>query len=116
MIKRLYQAGGPDFNKLSKDEGAPGPSLLGTGDIDTMQALASTRTPDTSRTPPYACLLSAASAHPSISTGKERDTESGNDYFGARYYLQFAKTPPASLKTTLNGDDPENLDRKPLDG
>jgi RHS repeat-associated protein len=23
---------------------------------------------------------------PSISTGKERDTESGNDYFGARYY------------------------------
>ena len=21
-----------------------------------------------------------------ISTGKERDTESGNDYFGARYY------------------------------
>ena len=23
---------------------------------------------------------------PSRSTGKERDTESGNDYFGARYY------------------------------
>jgi RHS repeat-associated protein len=23
---------------------------------------------------------------PSISTGKERDTESGNDYFEARYY------------------------------
>jgi RHS repeat-associated protein len=35
---------------------------------------------------PHACLLSAASAHPSISTGKERDSESGNDYFGARYY------------------------------
>ena len=33
-----------------------------------------------------ACLLSAASVHTSISTGKERDTESGNDYFGARYY------------------------------
>jgi RHS repeat-associated protein len=32
-----------------------------------------------------ACLLSAASAQPSISTGKERDAESGNDYFGARY-------------------------------
>lgn len=31
-------------------------------------------------------LFSAASAHPSISTGKERDAESGNDYFGARYY------------------------------
>jgi RHS repeat-associated protein len=23
---------------------------------------------------------------PSLFTGKERDTESGNDYFGARYY------------------------------
>jgi RHS repeat-associated protein len=33
-----------------------------------------------------ACLLSAASAHPSIFSGKERDSESGNDYFGARYY------------------------------
>ncbi len=32
------------------------------------------------------CLLSEASAGASISTGKERDTESGNDYFGARYY------------------------------
>ncbi len=37
-------------------------------------------------TPPLACHLSAASAHPSISTGKERDTESGNDYFPKRYY------------------------------
>jgi RHS repeat-associated protein len=37
-------------------------------------------------TPPFACLLSAASVHTSISTGKERDAESGNDYFGARYY------------------------------
>lgn len=37
-------------------------------------------------TAPLVCLLNAASAHPSISTGKERDTESGNDYFGARYY------------------------------
>jgi len=33
-----------------------------------------------------ACSSSAASARPSIYTGKERDTESGNDYFGARYY------------------------------
>ena len=32
------------------------------------------------------CLLSEASAGASISTGKERDAESGNDYFGARYY------------------------------
>lgn len=35
---------------------------------------------------PLACLFSEASASASISTGKERDTESGNDYFGARYY------------------------------
>ena len=33
-----------------------------------------------------ACPFSEASGHWSISTGKERDSESGNDYFGARYY------------------------------
>jgi RHS repeat-associated protein len=59
---------------------------LGTADIDTMQAQTSIRVPDTSMTPPLACLLSAASIHRSISTGKERDAESGNDYFDARYY------------------------------
>jgi RHS repeat-associated protein len=32
------------------------------------------------------CVLGDASFSPSISTGKERDSESGNDYFGARYY------------------------------
>jgi len=32
------------------------------------------------------CAFSAASSIPPHSTGKERDTESGNDYFGARYY------------------------------
>jgi len=51
-----------------------------------MQAMTSIRVPDTSMTLPPACLLSAAFANPSISTGKERDSESGNDYFGARYY------------------------------
>jgi RHS repeat-associated protein len=51
-----------------------------------MQAQTSIRMLDTFMTPPVDCLLSAASAHPSISTGKERDAESGNDYFGARYY------------------------------
>jgi RHS repeat-associated protein len=66
--------------------GGPGPSLLETGDIDTMQAQASIRVRHTFMTPPFACLLSAASDHPSIFTGKERDTESGNDYFEARYY------------------------------
>jgi RHS repeat-associated protein len=51
-----------------------------------MQAQTSIRMLDTFMTPPVDCLLSAASAHSSISTGKERDAESGNDYFGARYY------------------------------
>jgi RHS repeat-associated protein len=51
-----------------------------------MQAQTSIRLPDTSMTPPLACLLSAASGRQSIFTGKERDAESGNDYFGARYY------------------------------
>jgi RHS repeat-associated protein len=35
---------------------------------------------------PAAGFFSATSEHRSISTGKERDAESGNDYFGARYY------------------------------
>lgn len=51
-----------------------------------MQKLTSTRTPDISTTATFVCLFSAASGQPSISTGKERDAESGNDYFGARYY------------------------------
>ena len=59
---------------------------LGTRDIDTMQAQTSIRVPDTSMTLPLVCLLGAASVQPSLSTGKERDAESGNDYFGARYY------------------------------
>ena len=37
-------------------------------------------------TPPLAYLLSAAFLPSSISTGKERDPESGDDYFEARYY------------------------------
>jgi RHS repeat-associated protein len=36
-----------------------------------------------------ACLSNVHFA-PSRSTGKERDTESGNDYFGARYYASSA--------------------------
>jgi len=51
-----------------------------------MREQTSIRLPDTSTTFPAACLLSAASNRRSIFTGKERDTESGNDYFGARYY------------------------------
>jgi RHS repeat-associated protein len=33
-----------------------------------------------------ACCISVASSSTPNFTGKERDTESGNDYFGARYY------------------------------
>ena len=33
-----------------------------------------------------ACCISVASSSARNSTGKERDTESGNDYFGATYY------------------------------
>lgn len=51
-----------------------------------MQAMASIRTLDTTTTQPLACPFSAASAIPPHFTGKERDSESGNDYFGARYY------------------------------
>jgi RHS repeat-associated protein len=65
---------------------------------------------------PLASSFSEASARPSISTGKERDSESGNDYFGARYYAsamgrwlspdwsaKYAPVPYAKL------DDPQTL-------
>lgn len=61
-------------------------SHLDNRDTDTTQAMASVRMLDTSTTLPLACLLSEAFACRSISTGKERDSESGNDYFDARYY------------------------------
>lgn len=51
-----------------------------------MQAQVSIPERDTGTTLPAGCLFSEASGHGPISTGKERDTESGNDYFGARYY------------------------------
>lgn len=57
-----------------------------TWNIATMQASAPTRTPDTSTTRLLVCLPNVAFDHGSISTGKERDSESGNDYFEARYY------------------------------
>jgi len=65
---------------------------------------------------PLACSFSGAFAQASLSTGKERDTESGNDYFGARYYAstmgrfmspdwsaKFEPIPYAKL------DDPQSL-------
>jgi RHS repeat-associated protein len=51
-----------------------------------MQASVSFGAPDTSTTLSLACLCSEASCPASHFTGKERDAESGNDYFGARYY------------------------------
>ncbi len=71
---------------MSSPAGGPGPSLLGIGDNDTMQAPISTRTPDTPMTLPAACIFSEASGLRPISTSKERDVESGLDYFNARYY------------------------------
>ena len=44
-----------------------------------------TTQPSMRRTLPTACATSEH-LHPSHFTGKERDTESGNDYFSARYY------------------------------
>jgi RHS repeat-associated protein len=96
--------------------GAPGASHLGTWDIDTMQAQTSIRVPDTSTPPPFACLFSEASSDPSISTSTERDTESGNDYFGARYYASSMgrfMSPDWSVKEEpiryAKLDDPQSL-------
>jgi RHS repeat-associated protein len=60
-------------------------SPLGAEDIVTMQTPTSTRTPDTTMMLLTVCLFSDAIGHWSISTGKIRDTETGNYYFGARY-------------------------------
>ncbi len=35
---------------------------------------------------PFGQIFAGGTADPYVFTGKERDTESGNDYFGARYY------------------------------
>ena len=78
-----------------------------------MQPLTAIRASDTSTTLPLACLLSAASAHPSISTGKQRDSESGNDYFGARYYSSDAGrflTPDPSGLRYADLANPQSLD------
>ena len=37
----------------------------------------------------------------SVFTGKERDTESGNDYFEARYYLDSAEFSPRLTQPSL---------------
>jgi RHS repeat-associated protein len=45
-------------------------------------------------------------------TGKERDTESGNDYFGARYYAstmgRFLTPDPMNLSAVFHPDDPQS--------
>lgn len=90
------------------DEGGSRTSLLGTKNIDTMEPQTSIRMPDTFMTPPLVCLFSAASARPSISTGKERDAESGNDYFGARYYASSMGRWMSPDPSGLFFADPEN--------
>lgn len=51
-------------------------------------------------------------SEPSLSTGKERDTESGNDYFGARYYAstmgRFLSPDEANLSAIMHMDDPQS--------
>src|ERR1700740_451920 len=78
-------AGGPDPGGAKRVPPqmmrAPGPSHLGTRDSDTMRPLVSIRVPDTSTMLPAGRLFRAASGPWSVSTGKERDSESGNDYF-----------------------------------
>ena len=63
---------------LPPNEGAPGSLPLGTWDSGTTQE-------DVDTTTSTACTTEHAQSR-SRFTGKERDAESGNDYFGARYY------------------------------
>ena len=57
-------------------------------------------------TPPIICARTLYFSR-SRSTGKERDTESGNDYFGARYY--------ASSMGRFLGPDPKAASGHPAD-
>ena len=95
--------------------GAPGASIVGTWDVDTMHEPTSTRTTDTFMAEPLACLLSAASAHPSVSTGKERESESGLDYFGARYYGSALErwTSPDRPQVDQHADAPQSWNLYP---
>ncbi len=87
LIRYQNWAGGPGHPVLIRPQHTGAPTTdLETWDTATIQTLRPVLVADVSMTQPLACLLSAASVHPSISTGKERDTESGNDYFDARYY------------------------------
>lgn len=64
-----------------------GPGLaFRTWNIVTMHSPGPAHAADASSTLAYACLFSTAPSHRSFFTGKERDAESGNDYFDARYY------------------------------
>jgi RHS repeat-associated protein len=59
----------------------------------------------------HTCLISAASRR-SPSTGKERDSESGNDYFGARYYASSMgrfMTPDPMGMTYADRTNPQSL-------
>jgi RHS repeat-associated protein len=61
---------------------------------------------------PFVSFLSAAFAHPPISTGKERDSESGNDYFKYRYYASSMGrwlSPDPSGMTHVNLANPQEL-------
>jgi len=87
-------------------EGAPGPSLLGTGDTTTI-CTGTRMMSSTTRTAEHAQM------RPHF-TGKERDSESGNDYFGARYYSsamgRFMSPDPSGLLAGGPGLDSETGD------
>jgi RHS repeat-associated protein len=84
----------------SQNEGAPGFDSE-TWDIATIRASAPSRVVGMAMMPPLACLPSEAPASAPLSTGKERDAESGNDYFNARYM--------ASSMGRFLSPDPSNL-------
>ncbi len=70
---------------LSRSQYEGDPDLdFETWDIDTMQAPGSVRVTDTSMTLPLAFIFSEAFGGAPISTRKEREAESGNDYFKYR--------------------------------
>jgi len=61
---------------------------------------------------PFGQIFAGGTADPYVFTGKERDTESGNDYFGARYYgssMGRFTSPDPVLITTERLMNPQQL-------
>ena len=74
LLAEVQGSGAPTY-RMTDQLGSLVGTLSSTGTVLSSQDVA-----------PFGEIFTGATADPFIFTGKERDSESGNDYFGARYY------------------------------